>query len=330
MESSVVSVRLVCGIAALLLAAFPLFASAKEYPSRAITIVVPFAPGGGPDVLGRMIGQQLSIRLGKPIVVENKRGAGSMLGAGHVAKATPDGHTILLATNSAIAVAPILYKAPLFNSMNDFVPLSMVSGSPMFLAVNPKGPVQSVKDLIAFAKKKPKQLSFSTSGPGSTAHIFMELFMQKAGVELLHVPYPGSASGLNDVIAGHVHMSFTDPNLAVEMSKSGLVRLIGISTSVRHPAIPDVPTISEAGVSDFNSLAWVAMVAPAQTPSDIVQTLHREISEIVNGAEFKGYLEKNGSIVMNFRTTDAISGFFRSEIEFWGDIVRKAGIAGSQ
>jgi tripartite-type tricarboxylate transporter receptor subunit TctC len=214
--------------------------------------------------------------------------------------------------------------------MNDFVPLSMVSGSPMFLATNPKGPVQSVKELIAYARERPKQLSFSTSGPGSTAHMFMELFMRKAGVELLHVPYPGSAAGINDVIAGHVHMSFTDPNLAVDISKSGMIKLIGISTNTRHPAAPDVPTISEAGVADYNSLAWVAMVAPAKTPSDVVQKLQREIGDIVNDKEFRLYLEKNGSVALDISTTNGISEFFRAEIALWGDIVRKGGLAASQ
>jgi tripartite-type tricarboxylate transporter receptor subunit TctC len=144
------------------------------------------------------------------------------------------------------------------------------------------------------------------------------------------VPYPGSAAGLNDVIAGHVHMSFTDPNLAVDMSKSGLVKLIGISTSKRHPAAPDVPTISEAGVADFNSLAWVAMVAPAKTPAAIVEKLHREIGDFVNGDEFREYLEKNGSVVLDLPTTNEISQFFRSEIALWGDILRKGGLAASQ
>jgi tripartite-type tricarboxylate transporter receptor subunit TctC len=158
MEKSMILMRLVRGISALAPMAFPQLAPAEEFPTRTVTIVVPFAPGGGPDVLARMIAQQLTTRLGKPVVVENKRGAGSVLGASYVAKAVPDGYTILLATNSAIAVTPVLYKAPLFDPMRDFVPLSMVSGSPMFLAVNPKGPVQSVKELIAYAKGKSKTI----------------------------------------------------------------------------------------------------------------------------------------------------------------------------
>jgi tripartite-type tricarboxylate transporter receptor subunit TctC len=302
----------------------------EEYPSRQITLVVPFAAGGGTDTQGRIIAQRLHERLGKAVVVENKPGAGSMLGASAVAKAKPDGYTILLVTNSAIAVTPVLYKNPLFDPLADFVPLSIVSGSPFFLATNPKSPINSAADLIRIAKEKPKQLSFSTAGVGSTAHIFMELLMKRAGIELIHVPYGGTARAINDVVAGHVDVTFSDPGVAVDMWKSGLVKLVGISTKTRHPAVADVPSISESGLPDYDALAWIAIVAPAKTPGDIVQKLHWELAQIVGSKEFVEFQVSNGSVTVNIPTLEGMQSFFKSEIATWGQILRSAGLAGIQ
>jgi tripartite-type tricarboxylate transporter receptor subunit TctC len=301
-----------------------------EYPSRPITLVVPFAAGGGTDTQGRLIAQRLHARLGQAVVVENKAGAGSMLGAAAVAKAKPDGYTILLVTNSAIAVTPVLYKTPLFDPMADFVPISMVSGSPFFLATNPKSPIHSVADLIRIAKERPKQLSFSTSGAGSTAHVFMELLMRHAGIELVHIPYGGTAQAMNDVIAGHVDMTFSDPQVAVDMRKSGRVRLIGISTKTRHPAAADVPSIAEGGLAAYDALAWIAIVAPARTPGDIVRKLHIELGQIIDSKEFAEFRENNASVPMNIPTVEGMQSFFKTEIATWGQILRGAGLAGIQ
>lgn len=313
-----------------LAAAAPFAATAEEFPSRTITLVVPFAAGGGTDSLGRVLAAKLNARLGKSVVVENKGGAGSMLGASAVAKSPPDGYTILLVTNSTIAVTPILYKAPLIDPLKDFVPLAIVSGSPFFLLVNSKLPVKTAADLIQLAKQRPKQLTYSSAGIGSTAHTFMELFMKMAKIELIHVPYKGSAQAINDVLAGHVDMTFTDPTVAIATLKSDQVRFVGISTKTRHPAAPDLPPLSETGLPGYDALAWVAMVAPAHTPPDVVQKLRTEFTEIVRSAEFKEHLAKNGSVVLELPGADGITEFFKSEVRTWGGILKDAGLAGTQ
>jgi tripartite-type tricarboxylate transporter receptor subunit TctC len=316
---------------AMLFALIPHPANAAEnYPARQITLVVPFAAGGGTDSLGRLLAAKLSARVGKSVVVENKGGAGSMLGASAVAKSPPDGYTLLLVTNSTIAVTPILYKVPLIDPLQDFVPLVMVSGSPFFLVANRKLPADSVGDLIRLAKQRPKQLTYSSAGIGSTAHTFMELFMRLAQVELIHVPYKGSAQAINDVMAGHVDMTFTDPTVAIATLKSDHVKFVGISTKARHPAASEVPPISETGLPGYDALAWVAMVAPAQTPQDVVRKLRAEFTEIVQSPEFKEHLAKNGSVVLEQAGAGGVSEFFKSEVRTWGAALKDAGLAGTQ
>jgi tripartite-type tricarboxylate transporter receptor subunit TctC len=314
----------------LLVAVRSFAAAAEEYPARPLTLVVPFAAGGGTDSLGRVLAERLGARLGKNVVVENKGGAGSMLGASAVAKSSADGYTILLATNSTIAVTPILYKASLIDPLRDFVPLAMVSGSPFFLVANPSLQVKTARELIASAKQKPKKLTYSSAGIGSTAHIFMELFMNLSGVEMTHVPYKGSAQAINDVMAGHVDVTFTDPAVAISALRSDLIKFVGISTKARHPAAPDVPPISETGLPGYDALAWIAMVAPAQTPPPILQKLRVELTSIVQSSEFEEHLAKNGSTVLEVQSPEATTQFFTSEIATWGKILRNAGLAGTQ
>ena len=317
-------------LVALFATAFSSGSAAEEYPVRPITLVVPFAAGGGTDSLGRVIAEKLTARLGKTVIVENKGGAGSMLGASAVAKAAADGYTILLVTNSTIAVTPILYKVPLIDPLRDFVPLAMVSGSPFFLVLSPKLPAGSVRDLINLAKEKPKQLTYSSAGVGSTAHIFMELFMKMAGIEMIHVPYKGSAQAISDVMAGHVDMTFTDPTVAITTLKSGLAKFVGISTKTRHPAAPDIPPIAESGLPNYDALAWVAMVASAHTPDDVLRKLRIELAEIIKSTDFKDHLAKNGSTVLDITSPDGMTEYFKSEVATWGNILRDAGLAGTQ
>lgn len=317
-------------LVALFATTFPWVAPAQEYPARVITLVVPFAAGGGTDSLGRIIAGKLGPRLGTTVVVENKVGAGGMLAAGAVAKANPDGYTILLVTNSTIAVLPVLYKAPLFDPLRDFVPLAMVSGSPFFLVLSPKLQAESVGDLVRLAKERPNQLSYSSAGVGSTGHIFMELFRKIAGIELIHVPYKGSGQAMSDVIAGHVDMTLMDPTVAIGTLKSGTARVIGISTKTRHPAAPNVPPIAELGFPDYDVLAWVAMVAPAKTPENAVRRLRVELGEIVRSGEFKDHLANYGSTVLDIPAPEGVTKYFNSEVATWGKIIRDAGLAGTQ
>jgi tripartite-type tricarboxylate transporter receptor subunit TctC len=206
----------------------------------------------------------------------------------------------------------------------------MVSGSPFFLAAHPALPIHSAADLISLAKQKPKQLTFSSAGPGSTAHIFMELFMKEAGIELVHIPYGGTAPALNDVIAGHVDITFLDPAIGVQMSRSKEIRLLGISTKARSPALPDLPSISETGLPQYDAFAWVAIVAPKGTPPEIVEKLHFDLGEIVKSADFRRFLETNGSVVLDVPTVDGIRGFFTAEMDKWGGVLRDIGLVGVQ
>jgi tripartite-type tricarboxylate transporter receptor subunit TctC len=297
---------------------------ASEFPSRPITLVVPFGAGGGTDFLGRVIAEEIDV--GARVIVENKPGAGSMLAANWVAKAPADGYTIFLVTNSTIAVGPLLNKASTIDPTKDFVPLAMVSGSPFFLTVSPKLPAQSVADLIKLAKEKPKQITHASAGVGSTAHIFMELFMKLAGVQLVHVPYKGSGQAMNDVMAGHVNVAMTDPATAIAAAGSGKAKVIGISTKARHPALPDVPSISEAGVRDYDAIAWVAIVARSGTPPDILQKLHVALMKVVTSPKFRAHLTKNGSTIVDIPTQEGMAKFFQSEIATWAETLKSAGL----
>ena len=310
---------------AAILALSPLAASAQFDPSRPVTLVVPFA-SGGTDVVGRLVARKLSERIGTPVIVRNRPGAGSLLGAAEVAAAKPDGLTLLVATNSAICVTPVLYKEATCDPVRDFIPLALVSGSPFYLIVNANVPARSLKELLQLAKQR--QLSYSSAGSGSTAHIFMELLAKEAGVKMLHVAYKGSAPALQDVLAGFVDITFTDPAMAMKSQKA--LRFLGISTKSRHPTAPEVPTISEAGVPGYDALAWIAVVAPAKTPSDITRRLNSELNQVVGSADFGAFLETNGSVIVDIQTIEGVSAFFKSEIDKWGGVVRALGLEKSQ
>ena len=226
--------------------AAPAPARAQDYPTRPITIIVPFTPGGTTDILARMIGQRLEARLGKSFVIENKPGAGSVIGANAVAKAAPDGYTLLMATSTSMAVNVTLYKNLPYNPASDFLPLALVARTPFVLVVNPSLPVQSAQDLIKLAKARPGQLSYASAGPGTPHHLYAELLKTMTGIEMGHVPYRGSQPSLNDVVAGHVQLMFVDVAPAVGMLRAGKVRPLGVSTKRRLAAFPEIPPLAEA------------------------------------------------------------------------------------
>jgi len=302
----------------------------QTYPSHPITIVVPLGAGGGVDVQARLIGQRLSERLNVAVVIENKPGGGTVVGGNYVAKSNPDGHTLLLATNSTIAVAPVVSKGGAYEPIRDFVPLAMTAGSPFFLAVRPNPEIQTLKDLLRKAGERSDQLSFGTSGIGTSNHIFMEMLMRRANIKMVHVPYKSSGEVAKDVIAGHVDIAFLDPETAIQMSKGGLVNLLGITTTKRHPTLPDVPTMAEAGVPDYEAMAWTALVAPAKISDAVAAKLRKELSEIVTGAEYQEFLRKSASLDMDYRTPESMQSFFQSEIAKWETILVGAGLKGVQ
>ena len=241
-------------------------ARAQDYPTRPITIVVPFTPGGTTDILARMIGQRLEARLGKSFVIENKPGAGSVIGANAVAKAVPDGYTLLMATSTSMAVDVTLYKNLPYNPASDLIPLALVARTPFVLVVNPSLPVRSVQDLIKLAKDRPGQLSYASAGPGTPHHLYAELLKSMTGIEMAHVPYRGSQPSLNDVVAGHVQLMFVDVAPAVGMLRAGKIRPLGVSTAKRVAAFPEIPPLAEAGLPGFDVASWQMIAAPAKTP----------------------------------------------------------------
>ena len=304
-------------------------AAASEYPERQITIVVPVAAGGAVDVLGRTFAQALAARLGKPVVVENRTGAGMVTGTASVAKAAPDGYTLLVATSTPMAINATVHKKLPYDPANDFVPIALLANSPFTLVVNPSLPAQSVSDLIRLAKEKPGELSYASAGPGSPHHLFFELLKSMTGIQATHVPYRGNVPAITDVVAGHVPVMFSDPS-GLPIIKDGKVRALAASTAKRLPQVPEIPTIAEGGLSGFDAAAWIMLVAPANTPAAVVQRLHNEIKNISAQAEIEERIIKNGQTPTATPSVAELQNFVRSEIVRWGKVVQQAGIAGSE
>jgi tripartite-type tricarboxylate transporter receptor subunit TctC len=315
-------------VAVLALSAQP--AAAQDYPSRPVTIAVPYGAGGGVDVVTRLVAQQLSAKLGQPFVVDNRTGAGGLIASSSVAKAAPDGYTLLLATDAQLAAQVTLRKALPYDPLKDFVPIALVGATPFGLIVNASLPVKSVSDLVQLAKSQPGKLSFGSSGPGGVPHLLTELFMSMTGTKMTHVPYKGTAQALNDVVAGHVPMTFSGLVPVVGLLKQGKVRVLGVSSKKRVAVMPDVPPIAEAGVPGFEAVAWLMVVAPAGTPKPIVDKLHAEISAIVQLPEIHARYDKVGYLPPDPAQQADLSGLIKSEIGRWGKVIEGAGIARSQ
>jgi tripartite-type tricarboxylate transporter receptor subunit TctC len=304
---------------------------AQDYPKQPVTIVVPFTPGGSTDIIARLLGQKLEQRLGKTFVVENRPGAGTMIAASAVAKAAPDGYVLLMAPSATMAINVTLYKKLPYDPTSDFVPLAGLAQVPFVLIVNPSLPVRSLAELIKYAKERPGQLSFASVGPGVPHHLFAEVLMSTAGIAMTHVPYKGSAPALNDVVAGHIPLMFCDIPPAIGMVQAGKVRPLGVTAGIRVPALPDVPTIAEAGLPEFGSLAgWHMMVAPGKTPRGIVERLHAELIGILALPEINAEILRLGLLTFENPSVEELQKFVKSEIVRWGKVVERAGIAGSE
>jgi tripartite-type tricarboxylate transporter receptor subunit TctC len=304
-------------------------AHAQDYPTRPVTIVVPFAAGGGTDLLARMMAQKLERRLGKSFLIENKPGAGSTTGANLAAKAAPDGYTLLMAPSPTMAVSVSIYKHLPYDPAADFVPLALVAQTPFALIVNPELPVHSVAELIRLAKEKAGELSFGSAGPGTPHHLYAELLKHMTGIEMNHVPYRGSLPLLNDVVAGHIPLTFVDFGPAIGMLKAGKVRPIGISTKTRLATFPEIPPIADT-VPGFDAASWQMLVAPAATPQPIVEKLHAAAKDIVTQPDIKDQILSGGMLPMDNPSVAALRAFVTSEIVRWGKVVQQAGLAGSQ
>jgi tripartite-type tricarboxylate transporter receptor subunit TctC len=302
-------------------------AHGQDYPSQPVKLVVPFPAGGGTDALARWFGRGLEARLGQPFVVENRGGAGTTLGAGFVAGAPADGSTIMLGTSSTYAIAPNVYKKVPFDPIKDFAPIALVAEVPFALYVNVALPVKTVMELVALAKQKP--LSYASAGIGTQHHVNAELLKTLTGISMTHVPYRGGAPAYQDVVAGHVPIMFGDVGQVLPLTRTGKVRVLAVTTAQRVDTMPEVPTMHEAGITNYNASAWQAFVAPARTPPAIVNKLNRALIEIVNAPETQKHLADIGLRPLT-STPEELGAFMKTELVRWGKVVEAAGAKGIQ
>jgi len=300
------------------------FAMPQAYPARPITIVVAYPPGGQNDVAARIVSQALAAQLKQSVVVENRAGAGGIIGAQQAAKAAPDGHTFLLAAINHAILTTLKPNMP-YDLERDFVPVGMVAAFPIILVTNPSLPIKSVQELIAFARDNPNKLTYGSSGNGGGTHLAAELFCSMAGVKMMHVPYKGSAPAMTDLLGGHVQLMFADSPSALPHIRSGKLRPLGISSRQRSALVPELPTIAEAGVPGYESNSWVGLVAPAGTPADIVGKVNAELVAALSDPAVKGRLLDIGGEPRPARP-EQFGRFINDETGKWARIIKEAKI----
>ena len=305
-------------------------AQAQEYPTRPVTLISPWPPGGVNDTTSRVLGAELAKRLGKPVVIENRAGAGSTLGVGAAARAAPDGYTLVAAGLASLATSVAIHKKLAYDPTKDFAPVALIMRVPFVLVTNPSLPARSVSELIEFAKQNPDQLVYASGGTGSPHHLFTEMFKSMTGITMRHVPYKGTAPALTDMLGGHVPIMFSDPVPVLPLIREGKLRALGVTTKARWAPAPDIPPLADAGVPGFDVSGWIMIVAPAHTPKSIVERLHEELKAIVALPEFQKQMHEFGMIAVESPPTNGLQPFINSEIERWSKIVRQAGIAGSE
>ena len=314
-------------LALCILLAVPAFAAqaAEKYPVRPIRFVIPFPPGGGNDILGRAFSERLGERLGQQWVVDNRGGASSIIGAEIVARAPADGYTLLLGTNSTLAVVPSLRRKLPFDPIKDYDAISLMSSSPYLLVVNPGFEAKSVKELIALAKARPGQLDFASPGHGTSNHLAFELFKFMAGIDITHIPYKGTSAMITDLLGGRVSVMFVSTASVRPHVLSGRLRALGISTAKRSPAMPEVAPIAEMGVAGFDTASWVGLVGPRGTPPAIIKRLNAEINKVIDEGDLKVRLTSQG-FVPDGSTPQEFAAHIRDELARYRKLVRDAGI----
>lgn len=305
-------------------------ASAANYPTHPVTVVVPYAAGGGLDLVARLLAESLSERTKQSFFVENRLGAGGVIAANSVAKAAADGYTIFAGSSTQLAIQVTLHKSLPYNPTTDFVPLALVASVPFVLIVNPSLPVRTAGELIKLARERPGQLSFGSSGVGGPPHLYMELLQTMTGTKMVHIPYKGTAEAILDVVADRVPILMSDIAPAAPLIKAGKVRALGVSSTTRVATLPDVPPIAENGVPGFDAVAWLMIVAPAATPPGIVDKLHADLKAIVAAPDLQRKLVALGVIPIDTPPVPTLQAYVKSEITRWGKVVEHAGLAGSQ
>jgi tripartite-type tricarboxylate transporter receptor subunit TctC len=299
-------------------------AQSGDYPSRPIRLVVPFPAGGTTDILARAVGHKLTEAWGQSVVVDNRPGAGGNIGSELVAKAAPDGYTLLMGTVGTHAINASLYAKMPYDNIKDFAPVILVAGVPNVLVVNPAVPVHSVQELIGYAKANPGKLNFASSGSGTSIHLSGELFKTLTGVQMSHVPYKGSAPALQDLVGGQVQLMFDNLPSALALIKSGKLRALAVTSTTRAAAIPDVPTVIESGVAGFEASSWFGVLAPAGTPSPIIAKLNAEIDKWLSSSDAKEKLVGQGANAAG-GSPDDFSKHIAAETAKWAKVVKASG-----
>jgi len=299
-------------------------ARAQSYPERPVRVIVPYAPGGPTDIFARLVGQKLSEHFGKQFYVENIGGAGGNIGMGQGAKAAPDGYTLLVA-GAPMVINPILYERVPFDPYKDFDPVTVAVTSPDILSVNPLLPVRSVKDLVALIKAHPGKYNFASPGTGTPGHLVGELFRLSLGLDLVHVPFNSAGLAIGSTVAGHTPIAFTAPPPVVPQVKEGKLRALAVASKTRLQALPDVPTMAEAGYPDIEGEVWLAVIVPARTPKEIIALLHREIVKTIALPDMKERMATLGFDPVG-SAPEECAAYFRTEAAKWAKVIRQAGI----
>ena len=321
------SVALGCAAAALLFA-YPFIgrAVAQDYPQRPVTFVVPYPPGGGVDLLTRLLADGLTEQLKQPVVIENRPGAGTLIGAGFVAKSKPDGYTLLLAPVTTLAINPSVYKTLPYDPVKDFAPITLVGQAQFALIANPSLGAKTLPDLIAIIKSKPGEMSYGSAGTGTPHQLFMEMFLKMAGgLKMQHVPYRGSVAALTDVISNQIPMMMVDLAPSLQHIQDGKVKAYGVTSPTRVKAAPEIPTIAEAGLPGYAATGWLSMVARAGTPAPIIERLNRIVVAYLKRPEVEGRLQAIAIPPITSTPTE-LETFIGSEIVKWAKVVKDAGI----
>ena len=325
MTKMIRNVPLLLGMGALLCLAPGNGALAQSYPAKPIRIVVAFAPGGPSDFAARVISQRLPERLGQQVVVDNRPGAGGLVGAEHVAKSQPDGYTLLIANVGMLSVARYLYSKLPYDPAKDFAPITNLIGGPSWLIVHPSVPVHNVKELITLAKARSGQLTYGSAGVGQVSHLNGELFKIMAGVDIVHVPYKGTGQITPDLIGGQISMSFSTDIQNLLFAKAGKLRMLAVTSLKRSPAAPEVPTVDESGLKGFEVLNWNGIVAPAGTPREIIARLNRDFVKVIQLPEVKQLVGAQGNIVIG-DTSEEFGAYIRAESDKWSKVIKQLGI----
>jgi tripartite-type tricarboxylate transporter receptor subunit TctC len=311
---------------ALILATFTAAAHAQSFPSKPVRLVVPFAPGGSTDIVARVLAQKLNEAWGQPVLVDNRAGGSTVIGTDIVAKAPPDGHTLLV-TPAPFTIVPSLAPKLPYDPHKDFEPITLINTTPLVVVVHPGVPAKSIKDLVALAKSRPGALNFGSSGSGGSNHLAGELFNATAGVKMVHVPYKGNAPALTDLVGGHIDLLFNGLTSALPLIKSGKLRPLGITSLKRAGALPEVPTVDEQGLKGFQAVAWNGLTAPARTPKDVIAKLNADVLKVIRSPELVEKLKSEGSDPVGSPVAD-YAAFLRDEIAKWRKVIQFANIKG--